>query len=68
MQNTLGQLSKHGSDVVLSCQEPGGEPVRAGTTEDNLARNPTNNQDGLKVLRGKYICPVFFIVVFQDVN
>lgn len=49
VQSTFGQLSKHRSDVGLCCQEPGGEPVRAGTTENNLARNPTTNQDGLKV-------------------
>lgn len=49
VQSTFGQLSKHRSDVGLCCQEPGGEPVKVGTTGDNLARNPTNNQDGLQV-------------------
>lgn len=42
--------------------------LRASTSHGNLARNSTNSQDGLKALSGKYICPVFFIVVFQNMN
>lgn len=41
---------------------------KAGISHGHLAGNSTNNWDGRKGLRRKYICSVFFIAVFQDMN
>lgn len=71
MQKTVGQLGKcvvRCWTALLGARERERACLRASTSHGNLARNSTDNQDGLKALRGKYICPVFFIVVFQDMN
>ena len=61
-QQVLGQM------LDCTARSQGASLPDSGTSHGNLARNSTNSRDGLKALRGKYICPVFFIVVFQDMN